>query len=687
MPTEPAAQTSPMDELKKDPQLGPLIATLTGAKLHEALKARSAVEPNATRRRLLEEVLGNRRWFLEPLKKAPTMSTVNGIGTKLYGESEREADGTYVSTLFFCFFFIPIVPIAQYLVKPAGGRKWSFYGKVPASSTVRRWRQAVALGAALAAVGIGVGVFDHAAHSDVHFVNALDVPVKIHAGKLDLRLAANSKETRRLSKGQYQLKVTTDDGRLLEEEKVAIPGATDLVVYNVLGAAPLYREPITYYAAGHEKEDKNEPIFDAGKRLIVEDHIDYVFSEPPKEISMSEGQNSVRRWRFDQAQGGWKLSAGYFLAQKKPADAVRLAEAVAQARPDDEATLETVATVVEQAQGNEALVALSERLAQKFPDAVESQRLYQSMMMMVGRREEVLKKYRDRAAAQPESATAGYLAARLDLPADALPRYDELAKKYPNDARIRRGLAWVLLQLRRFPEAVTHFEALAKLPHRVNSDELEGHAQALLAVKRAGDAARMVADHAKDSASAKILSARVATRAGTQAPFPPDPVIEDKGQGRTWYEAELGPAGAFEKLAPLDGPDQAGLAVVAAARKSGAAALTAIEAATPDSIAFVPRSLALLVAAQALKKGGPKGKERATHILDQLSPPARPAERDAVLDGKDSAEASDLDLDTQSALELARAWRSSGAEAKKLSDQARSDDLLHGAVTAALAWK
>jgi hypothetical protein len=672
---EPATSASAMDELQKDPALAPIIANTRGKKLYDALKARLTGENNPTRRRQLEDVLGNRRWFLEPLTRAPSLSTVNGVGTMLYGESEKDGDGTYVATLFIVFFFIPIFPLAQYLVRDLGGRKWSFFGKVPNSMNIVRWRLAVGLGTLVAVAAIALGAIESSRHSNVQFVNALDVPVKIHAGKMDLSLKANDRTSRRMSSGNYDVKVTTADGRAIEEEKLKVPGATDLVAYNVLGAAPLYRQPITYYAAGHEGTDKDEPILDSGKKVIIEDHIDYVFTEPLKEISMPSGSDMQRRWRFDLAPGGWKLSAAYLVSQKKNDEAVRLVEAVAQASPDDETTLNVVSTVIERAKGSDELFAFAARIAEKFPDAIEPQRLHQSLQMMKGGRAELLAKYRERAEKNPTSATAGYLVARLELPAAALPRYQELQKKFPDDLHVQRGLAWVLLQLRKFPEANAEFERLAKIAHAPVNQELEGQAAALIALGKAKQAAELIAAHAEEDPANKTLYARVAHLAGEEHP---DRFLQPSGTQRSWYEAMFGD---FAKQPPLEEPEQGALAVLAAMRKSGKAALQALDKAGPEAPSYLDRGYVLVLAAEALRE---KDRARAEKILDQLSPPSTEVERAAILDGKDSPEITDLQLDRQSVIELARGWRLGD---RKLVEQAKADDLFKGAVATALGWR
>jgi hypothetical protein len=79
----------------------------------------------ATRRRA---VLGGAK----PIGAVPSMFTFNGIGTTLYGRRAYDKNtDTYIATLFFVFFFIPVFPIAAYRVKNVGGNRYQFYGKVP----------------------------------------------------------------------------------------------------------------------------------------------------------------------------------------------------------------------------------------------------------------------------------------------------------------------------------------------------------------------------------------------------------------------------------------------------------------------------------------------------------------------------------------------------------------------------
>ena len=45
-------------------------------------------------------------------------SNVNGFGTKYYGQRDFRADGSYLTTKFFCLAFLPIIPLHSVRVIP-----------------------------------------------------------------------------------------------------------------------------------------------------------------------------------------------------------------------------------------------------------------------------------------------------------------------------------------------------------------------------------------------------------------------------------------------------------------------------------------------------------------------------------------------------------------------------------------
>ena len=45
---------------------------------------------------------------------------LNGFGTRYYGKKAEDENGVYVTTLFVAAFFLPVLPVASYLVSPVG---------------------------------------------------------------------------------------------------------------------------------------------------------------------------------------------------------------------------------------------------------------------------------------------------------------------------------------------------------------------------------------------------------------------------------------------------------------------------------------------------------------------------------------------------------------------------------------
>ena len=69
---------------------------------------------------------------LKPIKAAPSLASINGIGATIYGASDRDPEtGSYLTTYYFIFLAIPVLPIARYRVIAAGNNSYQFIGKAP----------------------------------------------------------------------------------------------------------------------------------------------------------------------------------------------------------------------------------------------------------------------------------------------------------------------------------------------------------------------------------------------------------------------------------------------------------------------------------------------------------------------------------------------------------------------------
>ncbi len=120
----------------------PCISLLENAlKLASDVKLRQKLNENLAIVKANHASLGD----LEPIEKAPSLCTFNGIGVTLYGSTdENPSDGSYMATYYFVIFFIPIFPIARYRVIPTiGGYRFLGKGRL---RTLDKWHIAISLG-------------------------------------------------------------------------------------------------------------------------------------------------------------------------------------------------------------------------------------------------------------------------------------------------------------------------------------------------------------------------------------------------------------------------------------------------------------------------------------------------------------------------------------------------------------
>jgi tetratricopeptide (TPR) repeat protein len=77
---------------------------------------------------------------MRPVHKPPSLFTLNGCGTRVYGRRDHDAEtGTYVLTQWFTLLYIPIIPLAAYRVANAANGGWYFLGRVPLSGAAKGW--------------------------------------------------------------------------------------------------------------------------------------------------------------------------------------------------------------------------------------------------------------------------------------------------------------------------------------------------------------------------------------------------------------------------------------------------------------------------------------------------------------------------------------------------------------------
>jgi hypothetical protein len=99
---------------------------------------------------------------MRPVRSAPALVRVNGIGCGVYGSRDHDAEtGTYVTTYCFSFLFIPIFALTAYRVARAQNGGWYFLGRVPLSNFAKTWNVLLLLAVAGVAGLIGWESYTH----------------------------------------------------------------------------------------------------------------------------------------------------------------------------------------------------------------------------------------------------------------------------------------------------------------------------------------------------------------------------------------------------------------------------------------------------------------------------------------------------------------------------------------------
>jgi len=106
-----------------------------------------------TENEALKELARAIRETPRPISGAPGLFTFNGFGLMMWGNRDQQHDGTYVATHCLVFLFLPVLPIASYVVQQVDGG-YRFFAKVPLSGFARWYRRLLGIGMVLGVLAL-----------------------------------------------------------------------------------------------------------------------------------------------------------------------------------------------------------------------------------------------------------------------------------------------------------------------------------------------------------------------------------------------------------------------------------------------------------------------------------------------------------------------------------------------------
>jgi tetratricopeptide (TPR) repeat protein len=561
-----------------------------------------------------------------------------------------------------------------------------------------RVKDLLLLAATLAVVGLGaLWLWTENVVQRVFLVNRLGLPVDVSIDGHSQALPAFALVTTSLHRGVHLVKVSAG-GRVLDEGPIDVPGGSTVVAYNVLGAGPLYNDTVVYGAGNASPAERFD--FYGGQRLVAVANADFVFTQPPRSISVdSSASGPQTRWHFDLADGGWQATASMLRDRGASETALRVSLDVARARPDDGEALLTAAELLAERRGSGAAVVLLRHYLESHPDAVEVHRTHQHFLRRSGRLEEARAYYRAFRAARPGDVRSAVLLARVEGPDPALGLYEEARRLEPADAVARRGLALALLARGRFDESARLLDEMAKDDPEYKY-YVDDHVRSLLGAHRGAEAATAAAK-ASEKFPAEwrpaVLFAQLAATEGVESPLPGPTFIDritKKSQDPAFGWWMLSMAGLplddarIRKAGRSGGPLVEAALIQQAAASDPARAWALCTKAADPVLRRLGSPVGVLLGAEFLRGGDPRMAERLFAAQGELNLPAE-ALRAYVLDGVEDPEMWRLAPEMRAALDLVRSRRLAGdrAASAALVAAARRREGVRGPVTrAAESW-
>jgi len=161
-------------------------------------------------RATLNLLIKNRRLFSKPLKRTPSLSTLNSVGFSFVGESERDSDGSYIALhALVVLFAIPVIPLGSYLVSKTGARQWKIYTRVPIGIVGWLYSRGLALLLLLTILGGAANGWHKSRTQDLMVLNGFSTPLDVVIGEQKQTIPAEGRAIFNVAVGNVTGRATT----------------------------------------------------------------------------------------------------------------------------------------------------------------------------------------------------------------------------------------------------------------------------------------------------------------------------------------------------------------------------------------------------------------------------------------------------------------------------------------------
>lgn len=554
-------------------------------------------------------------------------------------------------------------------------------------------------GTALCALLLGGLLFAVSEEQTVYFVNALDLPVVVTVdGGRTHTVLAGGRVSQSLTSGVHHVEVKTAEGQALEQGSLYVKSSSDrAVVWNVLGAAPLYVQSHVY--TRHSKQSARPSLLTyAGARLVDRENVDYLFSNPPSSISTKDNSGrAIVKLQLAMAPGGWRTSLNILEGDGSYALLAKLGEALLQVDPRQQDAFDAALKGWHRAEGTEAALGFLRRTMKAHPGMLTAHAHYQQLLQSLGQREHLRSFYGGLVEKSPEAALLQYFLAQVEPPAEGLARLEKLVEQHPGETLYRRERARLRFLTGRYADAVADYDAAVDAEQPVEPHAASAYVRSLLALEQAPAALAMAARFGEAGPKMDWRLALLYGRVGrfvakNDWPKGLDFFVNRASAGRSdrvvsiWIAARLGEEVSEEDLRSLPSEEMRQAIVIhGTAWMSVEDAWMACSTASPSALEMLDTTTALLLAAEFERAGDTVLAGRLFDTLALHVPLSREELRAAVFAPGGEAVLAHLDPEWRAAVRVARARRmdSQGLDSRATYAAVVRDDLFRGLVSRA----
>jgi tetratricopeptide (TPR) repeat protein len=311
-------------------------------------------------------------------------------------------------------------------------------------------------------VGTLAVAYDRQNQIHVYFDNGLERNVKVAVGGESFNLAYGAPVERRMKPGSYEVVVSDDQGeierRSIEIAKKDLMAALtdpEFYVYNI-GAIHVYRRATIGYAIHESERSYSDQIYPF-QYFFSQPEADYVFREAPEQITTKSSKEIKTEFTIARdldyvGVASMRMSEGNLVEAQQ---AVDKALELDPCYVDAFRTKVLLVTMEGPTPGPAELLESFRRDCDRA--GVEIHRVYQDLMNVFGDPRAVRADYLARQRRDP-SAENDYLLARLLAGEDSLALYRSALAKKPDFARARLALAYDLMGMEKYSEALAEVE-------------------------------------------------------------------------------------------------------------------------------------------------------------------------------------------------------------------------------------